>query len=115
MVRLSFCLFDCCVRGTFIIFFSFFLLCDGKFLSAAPTTEPGEAIWGDRGMDRNVVPNIEGYVDHDSLRADIEEQRRQGITVDDNNDPLPENVTPAQQEAQRIYDSGTLTMPKTCC
>ncbi len=35
--------------------------------------------------------------------------------MDNDNDPLPENATPAQQEAQRCYESGTWTMPRTCC
>ena len=80
-----------------------------------PPPVPGEAVNPDRILDRNVATNIEGYVDRDSLRGDIEEQRRQGITVDDDKDPLPENATPAQQEAQRCYESGTWTTPRTCC
>jgi hypothetical protein len=60
----------------------------------APVPVPGEAVNPDRIVDGNVVPNIEGYLDRDSLRGDIEEQRRQGITVEDNNEPLPENVVP---------------------
>jgi hypothetical protein len=81
----------------------------------APVAVPGEAMNPDRIADRNVVPNIEGYLDRDSLRGDIEEQRRQGITVDDDNKPLPDNATPAQNEAQRIYESGSWTTPRACC
>jgi hypothetical protein len=81
----------------------------------APVAVPGEAVNPDRIADSNVVPNIEGYLDRDSLRGDIEEQRRQGITVDDDNEPLPENATPAQNEAQRIYESGSWTTPRACC
>jgi hypothetical protein len=80
----------------------------------APVPVPGEAMNPDWIVDRNVVPNIRGYLDRDSLRGDIEEQRRQGITVDDDNEPLPENATPAQNEAQRIYKSGTWMMPRAC-
>jgi hypothetical protein len=80
-----------------------------------PAPVPGEAANPDRVADRNVVPSIEGYSNRDSLRGDIDEQRRQGITVDDDNDPLPENATPAQNKAQRIYESGTWTMPRACC
>jgi len=69
----------------------------------------------DRIADCNVVPNIEGYLDRDLLRGDIEEQRRQGITVEDDNEPLPENATPAQNEAQLIYESGRWTTPRACC
>mgnify|MGYP006167120049 CR=1 FL=1 len=65
----------------------------------APVPVPGEAVNPDRVADCNVVPNIEGYLGSDLLRGDIEEQRRQGITVDDDNVPLPENATPAQNEA----------------
>ncbi len=60
----------------------------------APVPVPGEAVNPDRIVDGNVVPNIEGYLDRDLLRGDIEEQRRQGITVEDDNEPLPENVVP---------------------
>jgi hypothetical protein len=60
-----------------------------------PPPVPGEAVNLDRILDRDVATNIKGSVDRDSLRGDIEEQRRQGITVDDDNDPLPENATPA--------------------
>jgi len=81
----------------------------------APVAVPGEAVNPDRVADCNVVPNIEGYLDRDSLRGDIEEQRRQGITVDDDNEPLPENATPAQNEAQLIYESGRWTTPRACC
>ncbi len=85
-------------------------------MDPAPVPVPGEAVNPDRIADRNVVPNIEGYSTRDLLRGDIEEQRRQGITVDDNNEPLPENATPGQQnEAQRIYASGTWTTPRACC
>jgi hypothetical protein len=39
----------------------------------------------------------------------------QGITVVDDNDPFPENAIPAQNEAQRIYQSVTWTTPRACC
>ena len=64
----------------------------------------------DRIADRNVVPNIEGYSGSDSLRGDIEEQRRQGITVDDDNEPPPENV-PAQGEAAPLPGNGRWEKP----
>ena len=78
----------------------------------APVT--GEALNPDRIADRNVVPNIEGLSHRDSLRGDIDEQRRQGITVDDDNDPLPENTAP-QSPAARMYETGTWTTPRACC
>jgi hypothetical protein len=80
-----------------------------------PAPVPGKAANPDRIANRNVVPNIEGYSNRDLLLGDIDEQRRQGITVDDDNDPLLENATPAQNEAQRIYESGMWTMPRACC
>jgi hypothetical protein len=58
----------------------------------APVPVPWEAVNPDQIADRNIVPNIEGYSARDLLRGDIEEQRRQGITVDDDNEPLPENA-----------------------
>jgi hypothetical protein len=57
-----------------------------------PASVPGKAANPDRVADCNVVPNIEGYSNRDLLQGDIDEQRRQGITVDNNNDPLPENA-----------------------
>jgi hypothetical protein len=65
-----------------------------------PTLVPGEAANPDWVADRNVVPNIKGYSNRDSLQGDIDEQRRQCITVDNDNNPLPENATPAQNKAQ---------------
>jgi hypothetical protein len=68
-----------------------------------PVPVPGEAVNPDRIANRNVVPNIEGYL----ARGDIKEQRRQGIMVDDDNKPLLENANLAQNKAVQIYVSGT--------
>jgi hypothetical protein len=62
-----------------------------------PLSVPGEAVNPDRIADSNVQLNIKGYSNRDLLRDDINKQRRQGITVNDDNKPLPENATPAQQ------------------
>ena len=88
---------------------------DAPAMHVEPAPVLGKAVNPDWVADCNVVPNIEGYSNRDSLRGDIDEQRRQGITVDDDNDPLPENATPAQNKAQRIYESGTWTTPRACC
>jgi hypothetical protein len=80
-----------------------------------PTLVPlGEAPNPDRVADCNIVPNIKGYSNCDSFQVDIAEQRRQGITVNDDNDPLPENATPAQNKAQRVFKSGKWTTPRAC-
>jgi hypothetical protein len=79
-----------------------------------PTMVPGEAANPDRVADCNVLPNIKGYSNRDSLQGDIDEQRRQGITVDNDNTPVPENAIPAQNKAQQIYKSG-MTTPRACC
>jgi hypothetical protein len=78
---------------------------------------PGEVLNPDCIADRDVMANIEGFLTyHNKLPGNVNEQKRQGITINDNNDPLPKNATPARTSVtQQIYDSGTWTTPKACC
>ena len=48
----------------------------------------------ERESTQNVVCNIEGGLSRAATREEIEELRRQGITVDDDNEPAPENAQP---------------------
>jgi hypothetical protein len=45
----------------------------------------------ERGSKRNAVPNVDGR-SRNLTREEIEELRQQGIEVDDDNEPAPENV-----------------------
>ena len=48
----------------------------------------------ERESSNNVTSIIEGGLLHAATREEIEELRRQGITVDDDNEPAPENAQP---------------------
>ena len=48
----------------------------------------------ERQSSNNVTSNIEGGLSRAATREEIEELRRQGITVDDDNEPAPENAQP---------------------
>ncbi len=77
----------------------------------------GEVLNPDRIADRDIMANIKEFSTyHNELRGDVNKQKRQGITVVNNNDPLPKNATPAWTSVtQQIYDSGTWMMPRACC
>jgi hypothetical protein len=78
---------------------------------------PGEALNPDCIADRDVLANIKGFLTyHNELRGNVNEQRRQGITVNDDNIPLPKNTTPTGQVLpSKSTKSGTWKMPKACC
>ncbi len=73
-----------------------------------PVLVPCEALNPDCIADWDVMANIKGYSSyHNELRGNVHEQRRQGITINNDNDPLPENSTSTQtSNAQQIYDLG---------
>jgi hypothetical protein len=48
----------------------------------------------ERQSSNNVTSNIVGGMSRAATREEIEELRRQGITVDDDNEPAPENAQP---------------------
>jgi hypothetical protein len=64
-------------------------------------------------LDRNAVTNIVSGLSCTATREEIDELRRQGIEVNDDNEPAPENV-PAPQEAPPP-DGGTWEKPIYCC
>jgi len=52
---------------------------------------PPPPVDGERASGRNVVPNVFGGA---GLREEIEQLRAEGIEVDDDNEPLPEDAEP---------------------
>ena len=46
----------------------------------------------DRTSNRNTTANIEGGLSRAATREEIKQLRQQGITVDDDNEPAPENA-----------------------
>ncbi len=90
------------------------------FKSERPTTTtlpPGRptgapAISIERDSTCNVVNNIEGHMSHNLSSEEIKELWQQGIEVDDDNEPAPENV-PTRTEAPPPV-SGTWERPTHC-
>ncbi len=77
---------------------------------------PGEALNPDRIADRDVVVNIKGFSTyHIELCGDVTEKKRQGMTVNDDNDPLPENATPPGQVLPSKSMIWGRTTPRACC
>jgi hypothetical protein len=61
---------------------------------------PGDAVNPDRSSTRNTTANIEGGLSRVATREEIEQLCQQGITVDNDNEPAPENVqAPVPAEA----------------
>jgi hypothetical protein len=61
-----------------------------------------------RAADRNVVPNV-GIDELTGAREEVDELRRQGITVDDDNEPAPENAEQDNRPA-----NGRWEKPQIC-
>jgi hypothetical protein len=78
----------------------------------APANVPGEAVNPDRVAQTNVRVNIEGGL-RIEMREETEELRQQGITVDDDNEPAPENDAP-QRLSDKIYAAGRWEKPIVC-
>jgi hypothetical protein len=74
---------------------------------------PAPNIDAERSSDCNDVTNIVGGLPCTTTREDINKLGRQGIEVDDDNEPAPKNV-PAPQEAPRP-DGSTWEKPTYCC
>jgi len=58
---------------------------------------PPPPVDGERASGRNVVPNVFGGA---GLREEIEQLRAEGIEVDDDNEPLPEEAEPAPNDPE---------------
>ena len=65
-----------------------------------------------RASGRNVVPNI-GNLLRGGTREEIEELHRNGISVDDYNNPAPENAVP-DVAAEGVPAGGTWEKPTYC-
>ena len=74
---------------------------------------PGDAVNPDRSSTRNTTANIEGGLSRVAMREEIEQLRQQGITVDDDNEPAPENALPPMPGA--APPPGTWEKPQYCC
>ena len=72
---------------------------------------PGDAVNPDRSSNRNTTINIEGGLSRAGTREEIEQLRQQGITVDDDNEPAPENA----QALEVGEHTGTWEKPQYCC
>ena len=71
-------------------------------------TPPPPVDW-ERASGRNVVPNVFGGA---GLREEIEQLRAEGIDVDDDNEPLPEDAEPAPADPEGMrYE---YTIPTFC-
>ena len=72
---------------------------------------PGDSVNPERSSNRNTTANIEGGLSRAAMREEIEQLRQQGITVDDDNEPAPENV----QAPEVGEHTGTWEKPQYCC
>jgi hypothetical protein len=77
-----------------------------------PPLIPTPGVNGDRSSVRNVVTNIEGWMRIETTE-DVTDIRHQGIEVDDNNEPTPENV-PVPGEAVPPPGGGRWEKPTVC-
>jgi hypothetical protein len=78
----------------------------------APANVPGEAVDPDRVAQTNVQANIEGGL-RIKTREETEQLRQQGITVNNDNEPAPENAAP-QRLSDKIYAAGRWKKPTVC-
>ena len=84
------------------------------FPSEVPThAVPGDAVNPDRTSNRNTTANIEGGLSRAATREEIEQLRQQGITVDDDNEPAPENAQ--APEVGAAPPPGIWEKPQYCC
>ncbi len=87
------------------------------FPSKAPVqacaTAPSDAVNPDRSSACNITANIEGGLSRVATREEIKQLRQQGITVDDDNEPGPENGQPPVPGA--APPPGTWEKPQYCC
>jgi hypothetical protein len=66
----------------------------------APAATPGDAVNPDRSSTCNTTANIECSLSRAATREEIKQLHQQGITVDDGNEPAPENTqAPVPAEA----------------
>ena len=79
----------------------------------ARATAPGDAVNPDRSSARNTTANIEGGLSHVATREEIKQLHQQGITVNDDNEPVPENVQPPVPGA--APPPGTWEKRQNCC
>jgi hypothetical protein len=80
--------------------------------SHASIAVPGNVVNLDRLSDCNVTGNIEGGLSQTTTREVIKQLCQQGITVDDNNKPVPENMQPPPQG--EVPPPGTWEKPQNC-
>jgi hypothetical protein len=79
----------------------------------APAGALGDAVNPDHLSNQNVNASIEGSLLCIATREEIEQLHHQGITVDDDNEPAPEN---AQAPVPGVEPPpGTWEKPKYCC
>lgn len=80
--------------------------------NASQVNNPQDANSAECTSQRNVVANVEGRFGAD---VDIEDLQRQGIAVDDDNEPAPENALPHVVAAQGDPPPpGTWEKPSVC-
>ena len=73
----------------------------------------GDAVNPDHSSNHNTTANIEGGLSRAATREEIEQLRQQGITVDDDNEPAPENAQAPVGGA--APPNGTWEKPQYCC
>jgi hypothetical protein len=79
----------------------------------APATTPGDAVNPDCLSTCNTTANIEGSMLRAATREEIKQLRQQGITVNNDNEPAPENAqVPVQGKAP---PPGTWEKPQYWC
>ena len=79
---------------------------------APPPAADAPAVDEQRTSSRNVVANV-GNLTRGGTREEIEELHRNGITVDDDNEPAPENTAPDFAE-EAVPTGGTWEKPTYC-
>ncbi len=77
-----------------------------------PANVPGEAVNPDCVAQTNVRVNIKGRL-RIEMREETEQLRQQGITVDNDNEPAPENAA-LQRLSDKIYAAGRWEKPIVC-
>ena len=68
-----------------------------KARAQAPAVAAGDAVNPDHSSDCNVTVNIEGGLSQTATWEEIKQLQQQGITVKDDNEPVPENAQPPPQ------------------
>ena len=66
--------------------------------AAAVPTAPVPNNVQERDSSNNVTSNIEGSLSRAATREEIKELRRQGIMVNDDNEPAPKNAQPPEPQ-----------------